>query len=147
MRFTLHLQMLLRQLMDQWNCPTHNIEFWLQESFNKGLCLVAAFSWPDKYNNCSRRPTLSPSGASFLRYTQHFKKKKVFENVTLWLEFKLVKVLKHISLWLIHFEKNIPYKHLFLLLMDGKNVTVAEECNPIKKINFFFKVKIFCFCY
>ena len=30
--------------MDQWNCPTPNIEFWLQESFNKGLCLLAPFS-------------------------------------------------------------------------------------------------------
>ena len=42
--------MLYRQLLDPWNSAPPTIEFWLQESFSKGLCLVATFSWPDKYN-------------------------------------------------------------------------------------------------
>ena len=29
-------------------CSSNNFHFWHQESFNKGLCLVGAISWPDK---------------------------------------------------------------------------------------------------
>ena len=49
LRPTLHLQMLYRQLLDQWNCFSLNIEFWHKESFNKGLCLDCAISWSDNF--------------------------------------------------------------------------------------------------
>ena len=46
--------MLYRQLLDQWNCSSPNIEFGRKESFNKGLCLDCANSWTDKYNMFSK---------------------------------------------------------------------------------------------